>query len=66
MDPMFDSNNPTSPCNDPDALMDVLLEHVISRNVYLESVRRCFNNQLPDPVSFSFEELGVEIGRAHV
>ena len=60
MDPMFDSNNPTSPCNDPDALMDVLLEHVISRSTYLESVRRYFNNQFPDPVSLSFEDLGID------
>jgi hypothetical protein len=59
MDSMFDSLNPTSPCNDPDALMDVFLDHVISRDVYLTSVRRYFNNQLPDPVSITFDVLGI-------
>jgi hypothetical protein len=60
MDSMFDGNNPTSPCNDPDALMDVFLEHVISRSTYLEAVRSYFNGQFPDPVSLSFEELGID------
>jgi hypothetical protein len=59
MDPMFDSLNPASPCNDPDALMDAFLEHVISRDAYLTAVKSYFNNQLPSPVSLSFEDLGI-------
>ena len=59
MDPMFDNLNPSSPCNDPDALMDAFLEHVISRDTYLTAVKSYFNNQLPNPVSLSFEQLGI-------
>jgi hypothetical protein len=59
MDPMFDSLNPASPCNDPDALMDAFLEHVITRDAYLKAVKSYFNNQLPSPVSLSFEQLGI-------
>lgn len=59
MDPMFNSLNPASPCNDPDALMDAFLEHVITRDTYLNAVKKYFNNQIPNPVSLSFDQLGI-------
>ncbi len=60
MDPMFDSLNPASACNDPDSLMDAFLEHVIDRDTYLTAVKKYFNNQLPDPVSLTWGELGID------